>query len=349
MLEINKVHCMDVLEGLKQLDNESVHCCVTSPPYWHLRDYNLKPTCWPEVQYSPMAGLQELHIPGWSGCLGLEPTIEMFVGHIVLVFREVQRVLRRDGTLWLNFGDRYADGGNQGNRKSNTLHGVNKGTLLGAKKAPKGLKHKDLIGMPWRVAFALQADGWYLRSDIIWHKPSCMPDSVKDRPTKCHEYIFLFSKSSRYYYDYDAILEPGGGWRGSRFDDGKNAVVHPNVGKNRSGNKERKFGAARGRPESHFGASIPLEGDTRNKRTVWTIASSHFAEAHFATFPPKLIEPCILAGCPVGGVVLDCFMGSGTTGMVAKQLQRNYVGIEKNQDYIKISDKRTTDVQLKIV
>jgi DNA modification methylase len=399
---------MDCVEGTKLMDDESVNCCVTSPPYWGLRDYGISPTVWPVVDYSPMPGLPILHIPEWNGCLGLEPTIEMFVGHIVLIFREVRRVLRKDGTLWLNLGDTYATGTKAKRQQSknpgvgaNRPEAQNSVCRIGT---PDGLKTKDLIGIPWRVAFALQADGWYLRSDIIWAKPNPMPESVTDRPTKSHEYIFLFSKSSRYYYDNEAIKEPcvqdemangfrggaycnnstfenneGGkrktagnyhvpsGWdtgegshgsfhRDGRRNDQKNLHTpipgnHPQtMHLKRSGNVERKHGEDRDRPGSHLGSSVPWEGNTRNKRTVWTVATQPFSEAHFATFPPKLIEPCILAGCPVGGVVLDTFVGSGTTAMVATQLQRNYIGLELNPKYITIAEKsRLKNIQLKIV
>lgn len=320
ILAINEIHNLDCLEGLKQLDNNSVHCCVTSPPYWGLRDY------------------------GVEGQLGLEPTPEEYVAKLVEVFREVKRVLRDDGTLWLNLGDSYA-GSNQGRgtKKLSKKQASNRGTAWMVEKEgtnlPKGLKPKDLVGIPWMVAFALRADGWYLRQDIIWHKPNPMPESVKDRCTKAHEYIFLLAKSAQYYYDNEAIKEPVKeisirraeyGWDCDRPST-KNASM------NGEGIHTKKMGTRFVNP------------DGRNKRSVWTVTTKPFKEAHFATFPPDLIEPCILAGCPEGGVVLDPFMGSGTTALVAMQNQRNFIGFELNPEYIKIAKKRISDVQLKIV
>ena len=301
--EIRQGGCLDIM---RTMPDKSVHCCVTSPPYWGLRDY------------------------GVSGQLGLEPTPEEYVAKMVEVFREVWRVLRDDGTLWLNLGDCYNSpnshsgksckyGGSRDKYINRLLEhkAINPGTT-------KTLKPKDLVGQPWRVAFALQADGWYLRSDIIWSKPNPMPESVTDRPTKAHEYIFLLSKSQRYYYDHEAIKEPTvyeGKNNGVGFGHGTDkelrardrvrgsvgVINNPlNSALRKSGNLERKIGSTRGRPDSHLGGSVPWEGTTRNKRSVWTVATQSFSEAHFATFPPKLIEPCILAGtspqtCPKCG------------------------------------------------
>jgi len=285
------------------MSDESINCCVTSPPYWRLRDY------------------------GVEGQLGLESTPSEYVGKIVEVFAEVRRVLRSDGTLWLNLGDTYNNCDKWGGGGSNTgKHTKAPDCSIESWKAVRrkwsaidGLKPKDLIGIPWRVAFALQADGWYLRSDIIWHKPNPMPESVTDRPTKAHEYLFLLSKSERYFYDAGAISEPcEKGAAGSRFTVGKTAVHQ--LG--RASSTERE------------------ESKSRNKRTVWTVATHPYSEAHFATFPQKLIEPCILAGCPIHGTVLDPFSGSGTTGVVALRHQRSYIGIELNPDYIAMADRR---------
>ncbi len=343
MLEINKIHKMNCLEGLKLLADNSIHCCVTSPPYWNLRDYNIEPTLWPAITYSPMPGMEAMTIPEWTGCLGLEPTIEMFVGHTVLIFREVRRVLRKDGTLWINFGDGYAGNPRRDEGFNARWHGKHylsdkqgdTARKRPKREAPGCLKPKDLIGQPWRIAFALQADGWYLRSDIIWNKPNCMPESVTDRPTKAHEYIFLLSKSKKYYYDADAIREPLSVHRAKQA--GQN--VEPGndiVGRREQIEHARQRGSG-GHFDGHKWFMNPLG---RNKRSVWTITTKPFKEAHFATFPPKLIEPCILAGCPIGGVVLDPFMGSGTTAIVAKYNQRNYIGFELNKDYIEIAERR---------
>ena len=302
----------DCLEVLRTLPDESVHCCVTSPPYWGLRDY------------------------GVDGQLGLEPTPEEYVAKMVEVFREVKRVLRKDGTLWLNLGDSYAMkfGGGKG-RKSGTTKAAVDEIEKPPREIPSGLKPKDLVGIPWRVAFALQADGWYLRSDIIWHKPNAMPESVTDRPTKAHEYIFLLSKSKKYYYDADSIREPLSEQRakqaGELVDPGNDAKKRK---KQIEHDKKRGSG---GHFDGHKWRMNPLG---RNKRSVWTVPTQPFPEAHFAVFPPALIEPCILAGCPAGGVVLDPFMGSGTTGMVAAMYQRNFIGFELNPEYCKMAEKR---------
>lgn len=288
------------LEVLKQLSDESINCCITSPPYWGLRDY------------------------GVEGQLGLEKTPEEYVQKLVDIFKEVKRVLKSDGTLWLNLGDSYA-----GNKVGNTEIYKNKRAVTGSfkKTIPENLKSKDLIGIPWKVAFALQADGWYLRQDIIWNKPNPMPESVKDRCTKAHEYIFLLSKSPKYYYDYESIKEKA-----------------TNSGKEISlGEKSFSKGQAKGaniQPSGNGNADTYLVPEYRNKRSVWTVTPKPFKEAHFATFPPDLIEPCVLAGCPQNGIILDPFIGSGTTGLVAKKLNRNYIGVELNPEYIKIAERR---------
>jgi len=295
----------DVREKIKELPDQSVHCVVTSPPYWGLRDY------------------------GKDGQIGMEDTPEEFVANLVSVFREVWRVLRDDGTLWLNLGDSYAGSG-KGRNPDGTVHvsamiakqGSSAGTVMGNVKGglvPDGLKPKDLVGIPWRVAFALQAEGWYLRQDIIWHKPNPMPESVTDRCTKSHEYIFLLSKSRQYYFDNEAIKEPAkyaGDDRGSRSDSRRGTIMNSVSG---------------------------ITAETRNKRDVWTVTTRPFKGAHFATFPPQLIEPCILAGCPPDGTVLDPFFGAGTTGLVSQQHGRNWIGCELNAEYAEIASKRIED------
>ena len=290
------------IESLRRMPAESVHTCVTSPPYFGLRDY------------------------GVDGQLGLEPTPDEFVSALVAVFREVWRVLRDDGTLWLNLGDSYArspaKGGSGPGGKNREWYGDNYGQARGA-EIPDGLKQKDLIGIPWRVAFALQADGWYLRQDIIWHKPNPMPESVRDRCTKAHEYVFLLSKSPRYYFDSAAIKEPAvKGAAGSTFNSGKTATHQMG----RSSEKER------------------IEDGKRNRRSVWNVATKPYAGAHFATFPPDLIEPCILAGCPEGGVALDPFGGSGTTAGVALKHGRNAILCELNAEYADLIPNRIANI-----
>jgi DNA modification methylase len=299
----------DVLDMLKTLDSESVHCCVTSPPYWGLRDY------------------------GVEGQLGLEKTPQEYIAKMVEVFREVRRVLRDDGTLWLNLGDSYAGSG-KGAYADGEVRLTDKskiqitsaGTHTGKfnKTEAPDLKPKDLVGIPWRVAFALQADGWYLRSDIIWHKPNPMPESVTDRPTKAHEYLFLLAKSQRYYFDQDSVREPH---------------LHPDVAHISQIKTDGQVAAYLGHAPTNLGR-CGNNPDGRNIRSVWTIPTQPTPEAHFATFPEALIVPCIKAGCPEGGTVLDPFFGSGTTGIVAKKLQRKWIGIELNAEYIKIAEKR---------
>jgi DNA modification methylase len=274
------------------MPDESVNCCVTSPPYWGLRDY------------------------GVGGQLGLESTPEEYVARMVDVFREVRRVLRDDGVCFLNLGDSYAGSANAGGETTRTCNSKpNARDKDLPTKRGDGIKPKDLIGIPWRVAFALLEDGWTLRQDIIWAKPNPMPESVRDRCTKAHEYIFLLSKSARYWWDAGAMKEPS---------------VQPW----RAGTVEKCFGPAN--PEGTLRQDTGRHGlrtVTRNRRSVWTISTRPYKGAHFATFPPKLVEPCILAGCPVGGIVLDPFAGSGTTLAVAIQHGRQAIGIELNPKY----------------
>ncbi len=304
----------DCRARLAELPAGSVNTCVTSPPYFGLRDY------------------------GHAGQIGLEATPDAFVAEMVAVFREVRRVLRDDGTLWLNLGDTYNNNpstsaiprAEQGNGSGSFQIPPEKHVQANRAKANKaqplidmGIKKKDLIGIPWRVAFALQADGWYLRQDIIWSKPNPMPESVRDRCTKAHEYLFLLSKGPRYHFDAAAIAE---------------AASEDYATKGRARNADQvadiKGFEVRG------GLHLQAGSETRNRRSVWTVATQPFKEAHFATYPPELIEPCILAGCPVGGTVLDPFGGAGTTGMVADRLQRNAILIELNPEYAAIAEKR---------
>jgi len=296
----------DARDRLAELPDGTFNTCVTSPPYFGLRDY------------------------GCEGQIGLETTPDEYVAELVAVFREVHRVLRDDGTLWLNIGDSYANdgkwGGSSGGKHASALHGD---TSIGRTKVRTGLKPKDLIGIPWRVAFALQADGWYLRQDIIWHKPNAMPESVRDRCTKAHEYVFLFSKSPRYFFDHEAIKEAA-----IRSD--KAAWV------DRTPDKKRGHVRIQAGFGGRYAERIAEEGapEKRNCRSVWSVATRPFKEAHFAVYPPALIEPCILAGSPEGGVVLDPFFGAGTTGLVAQQHGRSWIGVELNPDYAAIARKR---------
>lgn len=299
------------------LPDGSMSICVTSPPYWGLRDY------------------------GHEGQLGLESTPEQYVANMVEVFREVKRVLRDDGTLWLNIGDSYANNdGSHGGRDDNQ-QGVgakrthaNGGGDQQPRRAPAGLKHKDLVGIPWMLAFALRADGWYLRQDIIWHKPNPMPESVTDRCTKAHEYLFLLSKSERYYYDADAIRQPAA--EGSK---GKNWTERQAMGFRGDSKHPTKDAIEAG---LHIPSFAPNANGV-NRRSVWTVNTRPYRGAHFATFPPALIEPCILAGCPKGGTVLDPFGGSGTTAEVALKNGRSVVLNELNPEYIKLAEARIAE------
>ncbi|WP_245518721.1 MULTISPECIES: site-specific DNA-methyltransferase [unclassified Mesorhizobium] len=317
--------CRTVLAGLP---DGSVNCCVTSPPYFGLRDY------------------------GVAGQMGLEATPAEFVAGMVGLFRDVRRVLRDDGTLWLNLGDTYQNAKGQAGgvdpKQPARRHGLRPQDVT-----IPGLKPKDLIGIPWRVAFALQEDGWYLRQDIIWSKPNPMPESVRDRCTKAHEYIFMLSKSRQYFYDNEAIKEPMSlssverlsqdveAQTGSACVPGKTNGTIKAVGKV---DKQRGHGRRHAGFNDRWDAMERAEQCTglRNKRSVWEVATQPFSEAHFATFPPALIEPCIKAGCPTGGTVLDPFGGAGTTGLVADRLQRNAILIELNPAYAEMARKRLT-------
>ena len=291
--------CGDALEQLRTLEAESVHTCVTSPPYYNLRDY------------------------GTAGQIGMEETPEEYIDKLVDVFREVWRVLRTDGTLWVNIGDSYATrSGPQPPRNTRNRCGHT------AKATPDGYKYKDLIGIPWLLAFAMRADGWYLRQDIIWHKTNAMPESVRDRCTKAHEYIFLLSKSAHYYFDAAAIREQCGTKGNARTFRGGGAYTGGRSFQN----------SVRVERESHGNSANSTGG--RNKRSVWSMATGQFKAAHYATFPERLVEPCILAGCQEGGTVLDPFAGSGTTGVVAKRLRRHFVGVEINPDYWQMATDR---------
>lgn len=315
----------DCREVLKTLPDQSVHCCITSPPYWGLRDY------------------------GCAGQIGLESSPKAWVEQMVEVFSEVRRVLRDDGTLWLNLGDCYGSGTAKGRKPSQTgKHGYWANSNINLRNA---MPAKQLLGLPWRVAFALQENGWILRSDVIWHKPNPMPESVTDRPTKAHEYLFLLSKSERYHYDAEAIKEPASPDSHARYARGRSEVYQaPGQGKQngsifsaRPGGVNPKAyhnGDNGSKQNASFSEAVRDLVEDRNKRSVWTVNTAAFPEAHFATYPPDLIKPCILAGCPVGGTVLDPFGGSGTTGMVALELGRKAILIELNPEYVKLAEQR---------
>ena len=337
-----RIHVGDCREAMRLMPSESVQCCVTSPPYFGLRDY------------------------GNAGQIGLEPTPAEYVAQMVEVFREVRRVLRDDGTLWLNLGDSYANdtkwGGSTSGKHAQALQG-NSG--IGRNHTTTGLKSKDLIGIPWRVAFALQADGWYLRQDIIWHKPNPMPESVTDRCTKAHEYVFLLSKGPRYYFDSEAMKEPAVGAMAGNTKPAKGAAAYAEgdeahrtkAGLHAWAERQRSARDSFKRTGSKREQAIPgqsvgthredrAESDfdvaMRNRRSVWTVATRPYRGAHFATYPPALIEPCVMAGSRVGDTVLDPFGGSGTTGEVACRAGRRAVLCELNPSYADMGVARIT-------
>ena len=355
-MDLNKIYQGDSLEVLRTFPDEIVDCVVTSPPYWGLRDYGTAdweggdPECnhKPEFIASKTATVgndvkdigKKYYKDNCLKCgakrvdkqLGLEETPEEFAQNLVKLFREIKRVLKKSGTVWLNLGDSYCGTGSKGEWTDPKHKEGRNGQVIAINNKIHGLKSKDLVGIPWRVAFALQDDGWYLRQDIIWHKPNPMPESVQDRCTKSHEYIFLVTKSPKYYYDADAIREDS---------------VDP---ESYTGRRERNA------PSMYFvdkknlknAGSVQENGkltsgqvyEKRNKRSVWSITTKPYSEAHFATFPPDLPELCIKAGSPEDGIVLDPFFGSGTTGWVAQRLGRRWIGIELNPEYIQIADKR---------
>ena len=316
---INQIINIDCKRGIDQLPDNSIDCVITSPPYWGLRDY------------------------GVSGQLGLEVTPQEYVQSLVDIFSRIHRVLKESGTIWLNLGDTYSAHKDcksisqtiAKDSRSKSAHVIEKGKSVSHdSKVLKsaGLKNKDLIGIPWRVALALQEYGWYLRQDIIWNKPNPMPESVKDRCTKAHEYIFLITKSSRYYFDHRSILEP------AKYDGRKDIIMKgsPKYQQVFTGNSPQKLALCPHERWVETKNGIYM----RRKRSVWTVPTKPLKEAHFAAYPIELITPCALAGCPENGIILDPFMGAGTTAIVAKQNNRNYVGFELNPDYIEIANKR---------
>lgn len=307
----------DCLAALRDLPDESVNCCVTSPPYYALRDY------------------------GMDAQIGREDSPEEYIRRLVLVFREVRRVLTADGTLWLNIADTYCGTGNKGGYLDPKNPKGRNGQSVSLARRASECKQKDMIGIPWLLAFALRADGWYLRSDIIWCKANPMPESCKDRPSRCYEHVFLLTKSKKYYYDALAIAEPiaegtAARYKGGRSASSKYAEEIPGQG------KVQKLNAARAAGTITDADISPV----RNARDVWHINTVPYKGGHFAAYPPKLAERCILAGCPCGGVVLDPFFGSGTTGLAAVKNDRRYIGIELNAEYCELAKERIGGVKL---
>ena len=315
-MELDIVYNEDCLQGLRKLPAECVDCCVTSPPYYALRDY------------------------GCDGQIGLEDTPQAYIDRLTEVFMEVHRVLKPTGTLWVNIGDSYCGTGDKGEWKDpKNVNGRN-GQAVSKTKIVDGCKSKDLIGIQWMLAFSLRNAGWYLRQDIIWHKPNPMPESVTDRCTKAHEYIFLLSKSKQYYFDNAQIQEEATGYDGRKDTMMKGSTKYADapIVPGQSVQSMAKRGHERWKfKEGEDGTATPV----RNKRDVWSVNTKPDMNAHFAVYPEELIRPCILAGCPKGGVVLDPFMGSGTTARVARHWGRHYVGFELNPDYIDIIRKKS--------
>ena len=318
---MNKIEFGDCRETMRRWKEQGIKAqtCVTSPPYYGLRDY------------------------GHDGQIGMEETPDEYIAAMVEVFRCVWDVLEDDGTLWLNIGDSYYNyrpGKGQALVQQTVSNNSQDLPQVCARRGNTldGLKEKDLIGIPWMLAFALRADGWYLRQDIIWHKPNPMPESVQDRCTKAHEYIFLLSKSQKYYYDIDSIKEE---------------LKEESIARNQSGwngNEDRGYVSGKQNNMSKYLGSDKAKNEThRNRRSVWTVNTKPYAGAHFAVFPQELIEPCILAGAPIGGIVLDPFMGSGTTAQVAQHLGRQYLGCELNSDYKPLQNKRISQLALELV
>jgi DNA modification methylase len=384
-MSLNVLLTGDALTKLREMESESVNCVVTSPPYWGLRDYGDceivrggNPSC-DHVWGDPIPGSNRggSGSPGkngygegygraaqrgaccevcgaWRGKSGLEPTLAQYIDHMRELFAEVRRVLRKDGTCWLNVGDAYVANSTGDPTAGSTLQGGTANQIECAERPDKvveGLRQKNLIGLPWRLAFALQDDGWYLRSDIIWHKPNPMPESVRDRPTRSHEYIFLLTKSKKYWSNFDALAKPLSesvrrmpeiGVFGPRPDVGcPNGRADRRRGSKQSGVNRRYDGFNDRWDEAEDSGKVP---SMAHPRSVWTFATAGFKEAHFATFPEELPKRCILAGCPVGGVVLDPFAGSGTTLAVAISLGRQAIGIELNPEYCEIARKRLLSV-----
>ena len=306
----NRIICGDALETLKNFPDESINCCITSPPYYGLRDYHKKEQ------------------------IGREKTVEEYLDRLINVFREVRRVLKKDGTCFIVIGDSYAGTSSKKEQRDPKYPKGRNGQNPSITQKVLGYKSKDLMGIPWRLAFALREDGWYLRSDIIWHKENAMPEACKDRPTRSYEHIFLLSKSPRYYYDYDSLAEPMKEVSKKRYVRGRskeNKYLNEN-----SGAKIQKINEARGYGQ-YKGDNIP---QFRNKRDIWTINTTSFRGNHYAAFPPKLAEICMIAGCPKGGIILDPFIGSGTVGLIALLHNRKYIGIELNEEYVNLTKKR---------
>jgi len=312
MIEILEGNCLEVLPGLEA---GSVQCVVTSPPYWALRDYGVDGNDWPEVTFCPMTGAGEITVPEMNCPHGLEPDLNSYVAHEVLIWREVRRVLKPDGVCWVNLGDAYQ-------------------TEAGWKKT-LGMDRKNLMGIPWRVALALQADGWYLRANVIWEKTNPMPETVSDRPTRVHEYVFLLSKSSRYFFNDKAIMEPVSGTAHGRGHGVNPKSKQPGANSRVNRDRDRQHlnrKKLKSKQNEHYAKNMSQMVTMRKKRSVWRVANYQYKGAHYATFPPDLVKPCVLSSTSPGDTVLDPFAGSGTTGAVCVELSRKGVMIEMNPE-----------------
>lgn len=379
-LSILQGNCLEILSTLP---NESVHCCVTSPPFLWLRDYGLQPAEWPEVTYRPMTGVPEVAVPAQAAVLGLEADPLAYIGHLVAVFREVRRVLRRDGTCWIEIGDGYAKCGGPGHQGKHGQRAARRHTQRTlTRSCPAGLKPKDLVGVPQRLALALEADGWYWRQEVVWNKRNPMPESCKDRPTRTHSTILMLSRSPRYWYDAEAIAEecsPLTHARMAQDIEAQAGSLRAHDGLRRGGrpmktvapafapgvNPKARLSRPRGwqegpgahdaipagayprvRQNESFSAAVVGPVGRRNSRSVWTIAIHGYSGNHYATYTAQVPRRCILAGCPVGGTVLDPFAGHGTTGLAALELGRRAVLIEAKAEYVQETRERLLGVQL---
>lgn len=328
------LHLGDALAIARELPDAAADCIVTSPPYFGLRDYGVPPTCWPEVTYAPMVGMPEITVPAMECCLGLEPDPMAFVGHLRLLFSELRRVLTADGTLWINLGDSYYSGrGNPGPNSADEKQPARRGWVRPQDRCGVAWSSpKNLLGIPWRVALALQDDGWILRNADVWHKSNAMPESVTDRLSNRYEHVFMFSKSRRYWFDLDPIREAHTTFNGSSGW-AKQLRNGEHLGKAKSDPDGHNTTSKRGQGAAVMG----LDPRGRNPGDVWSIPTAPFPGAHFAVFPVALPQRCILAGCKPGGTVLDPFNGSGTTGLAAQRTGRKYIGIDINREYLDLT------------
>lgn len=355
---INQVFNENCIETIKRMVDQMLNCICTSPPYFNLRDYGLEPTLWPEITFRLNEFTPEITVPEMTCCLGLESNPVHYIAHLVYIFRLLKPKLKDDGTLWINIGDSYGRTGGTDKKVSSTaIVGNTINTLKNIKnrtqKTPDKLKQKDLIGIPWMLAFALRADGWYLRQDIIWAKKQAMPESVRDRCTRAHEFIFMFSKKPKYFYDHEAIKTPAkesslNRWKQDVENQERSEQFGKTNGKMKAVGGPRSSDKQRGHSRKHAGFNNRWDLMTReeqsalgaNRRSVWHLSASNSTEKHFAQFNAELPELIIKAGCPVNGIVYDPFLGSGTTALTAVNLGRTFIGSEMGSEYFAIAERR---------